>query len=238
MAGGYQTQIHDEPEDWNSSEWLSKKTRDVQDESLASSRRALQRMREAEDVAASNITKMYTQSEQLHGIERRLDLAEQHVKVSDAKADELKSLSRFFMIPSFGSKKVRKREGKLDKFQGQLDDTAEARRQEDQARRNRPLEEQSGKSKSKSKKGMPHGAPQPYRNYTTPEGVERDDLEQEIDTNLDEMSSGLARLRMAGLRMNEELDSQKVHLDRIQDKTDYTNERLNQTRGKVTRLLK
>jgi synaptosomal-associated protein 29 len=50
--------------------------------------------------------------------------------------------------------------------------------------------------------------------YSTPEGLERDDLEDEIDGNLGQISSGLSRLKMMGLAMNEEMDSQQDQLKR------------------------
>ena len=50
--------------------------------------------------------------------------------------------------------------------------------------------------------------------YSTPEGLDRDATEEEIDNNLGQISSGLGRLKMMGLAMSEELESQDSQLKR------------------------
>jgi hypothetical protein len=42
--------------------------------------------------------------------------------------------------------------------------------------------------------------------YSTPEGLERDEQEEDIDSNLGHISSGLTRLKMMSYAMNDELD--------------------------------
>lgn len=49
------------PEDYNSSEWLSGKTRQVQNQSLATSRRALERLHAAEDAGRRNLVTLANQ---------------------------------------------------------------------------------------------------------------------------------------------------------------------------------
>ncbi|KAJ3036044.1 Protein transport protein S9 plasma membrane t-SNARE [Rhizophlyctis rosea] len=229
--GGRWEDVDEAPEDYEDSQWLEAKTKKVQNDSLQSTRRAVQRLNETEAVGESNLTRLNQQSEQLYNIERRLDSAEHHAKASDAKADHLKSLNRFFLLPSFGGRKAKKREEAARR-----NDEEEAARREEQRERDaqafgerRAMQQQIGRrDASLSAAG--------YGNYTTPEGLERDDTEVEIDRNLDQLSTGLARLKMMGHAMNAELEAQDPVTRRIMDKTDRTRERLDNTTRKIDRI--
>ncbi len=163
----------------------------------------------------------------MYNVEKRLDIADQHIKASDAKADQIKSLNRFFMLPSFGGKKVKKREEKLKKEQAEIDAKFNERNQEhlQQTERMREL----ATSRGESSRG---------RNYTTPQGLQRCEVEQEIDSNLDEISSGLARIRMMGQSMNQELSNQNHHIARVYEKTSTTDERLGRTNHKLNKIVR
>lgn len=54
--------MNDEPEDYNSSDWLDRKTKQVQGDSLDTSRRALGKLTTAQELAQSNLAKMAAQS--------------------------------------------------------------------------------------------------------------------------------------------------------------------------------
>ena len=61
---GYQSwqDVDQEPEDYNSSDWLTRKTKKVQNDSLNSTQRALSRVNEAHSVAQSNLSRLAEQS--------------------------------------------------------------------------------------------------------------------------------------------------------------------------------
>ncbi|KAJ3165739.1 Protein transport protein S9 plasma membrane t-SNARE [Geranomyces variabilis] len=229
---GYRTweNVDDEPEDYENSEWLDRKTKKVQNESLMSTRRAVEKLHAADTVATENMTKLNYQGEQLYKAEGRLESAQSHVKVSDAKADHLKSLNRFFMIPSFGSGKAKRREALAKQEQREREARDEERRLDDHNRMARAERLQDIQDRDYSNRGTGM--------YTTPDGLERDDTEVEIDRNLDQLSSGLAKLKMMGQMMNTELDAQTGQVNRIMDRSDSTNERLNVTTNKVQRMLR
>ncbi|KAI9208197.1 uncharacterized protein BJ171DRAFT_419901 [Polychytrium aggregatum] len=224
--------VDDEPEDYNSSEWLTRKTKKVQDDSLQSSRRALQRLREAEQVAEQNLSTIDMQGEQLDRIERRLDETADVAKIADSKATHLQALNRFFLIPTFGlGKKTKQREDQLKSEQEERITQEESRRQDrDAARqdRDRMRREQMERTYQRGDSD---------RSYSTPSGWDRDEKEEEIDDNLDQMSSGLARLRMMATTMGDELTSQTDKLVRVQDKTDQLNDRVTNTTRKVEGML-
>lgn len=54
--------IDDEREDYDNSEWLERKTKAVQNDSVLSTRRAVQRLQESELLAASNLEILALQS--------------------------------------------------------------------------------------------------------------------------------------------------------------------------------
>jgi synaptosomal-associated protein 29 len=58
---GWNEQADLGPEDYNSSEWLSGKTKQVQNQSLQSSRRALERLHAAEDAGRRNLVTLANQ---------------------------------------------------------------------------------------------------------------------------------------------------------------------------------
>ncbi|KAJ3151880.1 Protein transport protein S9 plasma membrane t-SNARE [Geranomyces michiganensis] len=229
---GYRTweNVDDEPEDYDNEGWLDRKTKKVQNESLMSTRRAVEKLNAADSLAAENMAKLNYQGEQLYKAEGRLESAQSHVKVSDAKADHLKSLNRFFMLPSFGSGKAKRREALAKQEQRDREARDEERRLDDQNRsaRSGRLQEIQERDFGAGRAGM----------YTTPDGLERDDTEVEIDRNLDQLSSGLAKLKMMGQMMNTELDAQTGQVNRIMDRSDATNERLHVTTNKVQRMLR
>ncbi|KAJ3175774.1 Protein transport protein S9 plasma membrane t-SNARE [Geranomyces variabilis] len=229
---GYRTweNVDDEPEDYENTEWLDRKTKKVQNESLMSTRRAVEKLHAADAVATENMTKLNYQGEQLYKAEGRLESAQSHVKVSDAKADHLKSLNRFFMIPSFGSGKAKRREALAKQEQREREARDEERRLDEQNRSERANRLQDIQDRDYSNRGAGM--------YTTPDGLERNDTEVEIDRNLDQLSSGLAKLKMMGQMMNTELDAQTGQVNRIMDRSDSTHDRLNVTTNKVQRMLR
>ncbi|KAL2918653.1 SNAP receptor activity protein [Polyrhizophydium stewartii] len=228
-AGGSGRTWRDDEEDWDSGEWLEHKTKQVQGESLSSTRRALQRLNETQATAESSVARLNQQSEQLHSIEQRLDRADSLAKVNDAKIDHLKSVNRFFMLPSFGKAKAKRREEELKKqAEGQGQSKAVREREDEWQARTRRQEEFRAQYDASPRGPPPRGdsasgaaGPSRYdRMYTTPQGLDRDATEEEIDSNLDEISGGLARLKMMGLGMNAELDSQTSQLRRIDERTE------------------
>ncbi|KAI8818622.1 uncharacterized protein EV422DRAFT_559589 [Fimicolochytrium jonesii] len=232
LTTGYRSweTVDEEAEDYDSTEWLDRKTKKVQNDSLMSTRRAVERLNESDIIARENMVKLSGQSEQLYKAEGRVESATSHVKVSSAKADHLKSLNRFFMMPSFGSGKAKKREALARK-----EAEERAANEDERLRGDRERSKRLGKMEQlqdhQSYRGSSKGT------YTTAQDIERDEVEEEIDGNLDQLSSGLSRLKMIGQLMNEELSAQRGQVDRILDKSNVAQERLNVTTHKVQRLL-
>ncbi|EGF82656.1 hypothetical protein BATDEDRAFT_36590 [Batrachochytrium dendrobatidis JAM81] len=235
---GTSSRWRQDQEDWDSSEWLQEKTKEVQGESLSSTRRALQRLNETQTTAEKNMGMMNQQSEQLHKIELRIDVAENQAKVNDAKVDHLKAVNRFFLIPSFGKGKAKRREKKLkDAIDEGKTTTKSSKEREAQweEHNNRKAEFQSKyDARPNGPAGAASGNNSRYeRIYTTPQGVDRDDVEVELDSNLNDISSGLSRLKMMGMAMNSELDSQSQQMNRIHDRTDASRDYMGRLNNKM-----
>ncbi|KAJ1559206.1 hypothetical protein HK405_011592, partial [Cladochytrium tenue] len=246
--------VDDEEENYEDEGWLQRKTKKTQQDSVDTTRRALAKMREAEDSATSGLNTLNQQSEQLYNIEHRLNVAESHAKVSEAKASELKSLNRFFMMPTFGANKRTK--NIEDRAKREMAE-AEAREHERRARvqdvmeRNAPSSSSGSSSPasgSRSRWGGGGGGSNnnnsnnnnggSYKAYSTPEGLERDEREEEIDGNLDEMSAGLARLKMMGMAMSSEIESHNDHIRRIGDKSEDVRARIDKANKQVNQIMK
>ncbi|KAJ3095580.1 hypothetical protein HDU97_006783, partial [Phlyctochytrium planicorne] len=241
--------VDEEQENYDDEGWLQRKTKKTQMDSLESTRRALAKMEQSESVASSSLNKLNSQSEQLYSIESKLETAEHKAKISEAKTAELKSLNRFFMIPAFGRKKAQKMEERYK----QEEEEAAAREAERKGRVQEVLDSNGNygyhskfddDGRRKDGKGRRDDRDQPGdhwnhgKSYTTPEGLERDEVEEEIDQNLDQISSGLARLKMMGRTMNSELDHQSTHINRITDRTDSVRDRVDRVNDKVSKITR
>ncbi|KAI8995902.1 hypothetical protein BC832DRAFT_535737 [Gaertneriomyces semiglobifer] len=218
--------VEEEPEDWDNSDWLQRKTKKVQNDSLLSTRRALSRLNESDALARSNLERLNLQSEQLSRVNSRLESADEHINVSDAKADHLTSLNRWFFLPSFGGKKVRNKEEAALKDNEQRKTRDSTREEEERNERNARFQDIQSRKFESSSRGM----------YTTPDGIERDTTEEEIDNNLDLMSAGIARLKLMSQTMNSELGAQNTRIHSITDRSMRSKERIDRTNTKVTRI--
>jgi synaptosomal-associated protein 29 len=72
---------------------------------------------------------------------------------------------------------------------------------------------------------------------STPHGLKRDDTEAEIDSNLDQVSAGLSRIKMMGQAMNQEIEAQSTQINNIQDKTSMVDGRVKNSTGRLNKLL-
>jgi chromosome segregation ATPase len=207
-------------------EFLHQETKKVQQDSLDSSRRALRRLNETERMAEHSLQTMNQQSEQLNRIERRLDEAGVAAKAADAKASHLQSLNKLFFLPSFGGAKAKKREEEMKRQQESQEFENKYAKDRDRQWSQRQ-ERIQGRDFSVSRKEY----------YTTPDGLERDDTEREIDSNVSHISSGLSRLKMMGMAMNEELDVHSQQLNRLQERTEYTKGRVDRLNSRVDKLV-
>lgn len=221
----------EEEDRMNDSGWLQGETKRIQNESVSSSRRALARLNEAQSMGESSLNMLNSQSEQFNRMERKLDEASANAKNVEAKVDHLKSLNKYFFLPSFGGGKAARREEEFKRQQEEQSFQSKTARQRDEHWNSR------NERVAKREERFQHSNSGGRSFYSTPEGLERDDTENEIDNNLGQISSGLSRLKMMGLAMNEEMDSQQDQLRRINDRTDATKTKVDKLNGKVDQIV-
>lgn len=230
--------VDEEEENYNDEGWLQRKTKKVQDDSVNTTRQALSKLREAEDSASAGLTRLNQQSEQLYKVENKLNEAEGHAKMSEAKVKELKGLNRFFMLPTFGASKRTKAVEERTKRE-----MAEAEAAEHERRANIEQVLEGGRGSFGSQGNISNGRSVGYdsssslKSYSTPDGLFRDEKEVEIDNNLDELSAGLARLKTMGLTMNQEIETQNSHIRRIGDKSEDVRARVDKSNRDVQRMV-
>jgi len=214
------------------------RTRHIQNESLESSSRALGRLMHASEIAQSNLAKLASQSEQLEKVDKRLDEADHHVQVSETKTTRLKALNRWFFMPAIGAKSAKRRQESL-----------EAKEKDKQDQRIKENERERDVGSRSSRPGKSGSAPivssrgsssvgKAGHIHSTPEGLQRDDVEEGIDSNLNQISAGLGRLKMMGASMNNELGRQTAQLSRIQDRTDVNKDKISRLNKQMNQLSK
>ncbi|KAI9364996.1 hypothetical protein DFJ73DRAFT_956192 [Zopfochytrium polystomum] len=228
--------VDDEEENYNDEGWLERKTKKTQQDSVDTTRRALAKLREAEDSATAGLTRLNQQSEQLHNIEHRLKVADSQAKVAEAKTGELKALNRFFMIPTFGAgKKAARIEQQAKREMAEK----EEREQERKTRVQETLGNNGRYGGGGGGGGYNGGGGGRYgKSYTTPDGLERDEREVEIDNNLDQMSAGLAQLKMMGMAMDSEIKKQNEHIGVISATSEDVRPRIEKTNRVLNTVLK
>lgn len=220
-------------------EGIKRQIRYVKQESATSTRNALMLARQAEDTARATLDRLGTQSEKLADTERHLDVSKGHSTRASDMTDELKQLNRSIFRPVIHFNKDAKRVAQAAKVQARYEEERNERERtmmdvrETQNRLGRAAGFGRGDDYDEEGIGaMPGGS----RRLKTEEQLRTrkaqrsryqfestgsdDELEDEIDDNLDEISEVTKRLNTLGKAMGAELDAQNKRLDVIAGKTD------------------
>lgn len=191
-------------------------TRQVQQDTLQSSRNAVKTLQETIVVADKTNAELKSQGEQLKKIGATAEQADEHAQESYDKARELHKYKGFlpFSVKQWftGGKKKSADAEYLDK-QKSLDKTAEK------------LAKQQAKAG-----GAVAGVAGAQGLARDPTG---DAVEDEIDQNLDEMSRGLDHLKSVGQDMQGEIARQNMDVEHIKATTEHTDYTLNSANRKI-----
>ncbi|KAJ1720592.1 Protein transport protein S9 plasma membrane t-SNARE [Coemansia erecta] len=250
-SGGYQQQQQqqqrygnlddDDDEDIDA---IKSKINEVKKDTLDSTRRSLRTLQQAEEVGTATLTKLGQQSEQLHGINRKLEMANIQAENSVDETSKLRTLNKsifhmHFNKPFSGKKR---REMELAKIEAEQERQRLAREREQQGKSEsrQRVQEYAGRNGPKfrgpsgvmdvnsgnvvqSRGGAPQSRGERSR-YTFED--EDPELEDEIDDNMDEISAAVSRLKGLSLATKRELDSQVNPLRRIGEVSDRTSDNL------------
>ncbi|KAI8145261.1 hypothetical protein BJV82DRAFT_512181 [Fennellomyces sp. T-0311] len=220
---------------------LKSQIRNVKQDSLASTRRALQRLNETEQTAANTMGMLNEQSTQLANVDRNLDLSKAYSDRAASQASELQQLNRSIFIPvvknPFTRSKRQQRE--LEALQRDQQDHMEERdrinqyeyesnaRYEQAQRRNERVSANAGYRRGRTEADK--------RRYQFEADEEDDAIEDELDQNLDLMGDAMSRLKNMAVTMNDELDSQNKQLDKVNKKVDPLSQKLSATTHRLNR---
>ncbi|KNE62845.1 hypothetical protein, variant [Allomyces macrogynus ATCC 38327] len=221
----------------------------VKGESVQTSRSALRKIRETEEVAASSMRRLQEQNDKLTHVEERMTQAEYHAHKAENKTQDLQKLNKNFILSTFSFSnpftRSKRKEEKLRKeleAKNKLAAEKEALRKENAAQQ-RNLETSLNDAEGRHTPGHYPGAssssaaPQRSRADYLPE-EENCEMEREIDSNLDEISSGLGRLKMMGLAMGDAIDQSNEQLGRIDRRTDQVHDRVQRTGAKLHQMAR
>ncbi|KAL1740036.1 hypothetical protein HDZ31DRAFT_85629 [Schizophyllum fasciatum] len=218
-------------------EGIKQQTRFVKQESVNSTRNALRMAREAEETARNTLGRLGDQSEKLANTERHLDVSKGHSQTAADRTDELKQLNRSIFRPVITFNKDAKRAAKQAEIQRRYEDERSERERgmmdirETQNRLGRAgtygrgYEDEdditsSGVGSGRYKTEAQLAARKEQRKRYQFEATASDDeMEDELDGNLDEISEMTKRLKALGSAMGQELDTQNSRIDRIEGKT-------------------
>ncbi|KAG9314380.1 hypothetical protein JVU11DRAFT_5177 [Chiua virens] len=217
-------------------EGIKQQTKFMKQESVNSTRNALRMAREAEETARGTMGRLADQSEKLANTERHLDVSKTHTLRAEDQIDELKKLNRSIFRPTITFNKDAKRAAQEAKIMERYEDERREREKammdirETQNRLGQAatygqqdggegiLSNESGSGRFRTAEQLTARKEQRKR-YQFEAAASDDELEDEIDDNLDEISKVAKSLKALGTAMGQELDTQNNRLDDISDKT-------------------
>ncbi|KAJ4332371.1 Protein transport protein S9 plasma membrane t-SNARE [Didymella glomerata] len=211
----------------------------MKQQDVSSTRNALRLAQQAEETGRDTLARLGAQGERIHNTERNLDLASTQNRIAEEKARELKTLNKsmFAMHVSNPFTASSRREARDQKIMDNHHRDREARdatrraawessaRQDDQSRTI------AGMSQGNKKSSLAERA-----KYQFEADSEDDEMENEIDSNLDQLHGAAKRLNQLGRAMGQEVDTQNTHIDRIIGKTDKVDDQIAMNRARLDRI--
>lgn len=189
----------------------------IKQQDVSSTRNALRVAAQAEETGRGTLARLGAQGERLHNTDRNLDLAGNHQRIAEEKAKELKIANRsMFRMhvdnPFTKGGRERRDQEILDKHRDEREQR-EATRQaafESGQRMNQNFKGlgATGPSEPKSKSSLAERA-----KYQFEADSEDDDMENEIENNLDEISHVTGRLNLLAKAQGQEIEQQNRLLE-------------------------
>lgn len=217
---------------------IQQKIGHVENESLDSTRRTLRTLNESYEMGVKTNEMLNEQGEKLNRVKQTLDNVNEGLDSTQTNMRQLRSIfgahrPKFFDKISNVNKRLK------NQSQLELKDTftkqnfQEADAVDRFGKTNSDLSSLGNMSKSsRSFETFNDG-----RNYEFAK-ITGSDREVEINRNLQEMSTGLDRLKDLGLTMRNELDKQNTDISSIEGKTEFVKQRVDDQTHKMNYLLK
>ncbi|EEB05799.1 SNAP-25 ue, t-SNARE component Sec9 [Schizosaccharomyces japonicus yFS275] len=204
---------------------IKDKMRFVKQDSLASTRNALQIAAQAEETGRATLNLLGQQTDKIANAEKELDLSRVHAKHATEQAAQLKTYNRSMFAIHVGkpwgkAKRVAQEEARLTaKREAERADEAVNRQfaYQSQQRVGRALQDND---RAMGKKGQRNASLTERARYQFEPDAEDDAVEAEIDRNLDQLGGIASRLRGLAFATGQEIDAQNSRLATVQDKSD------------------
>ena len=190
------------------------------------------------------VTKSIIIVENIADTERHLDLAKAHANRAEDKAKELKKLNRSIFRPVITWKTDRRRR----EIEQKIMDRHETEREEREKAHADVFVSRRRVDEALEPKGRLRGFGALGRNKNTqPSGSERskyqfeatasdDEIEDEIDSNLDEISGAVGNLKRFAIASGEEVETQNRRLDDIHDKAGRLDDKIFRNTQKLKKI--
>ena len=183
--------------------------------------------------------------EKLANTERHLDISKNHSLRAEDNTDELKKLNRSIFRPAITFNKDAKRAAKEAKIQARYDEDREERERTLTEVRESQNRLGGADTYGRNEEGIGGGGRQltgaqqairkEQRSRFQFEATQSDEeLEDELDGNLNQVSDATKRLKALGLAMGQELDTQNTRIDRIGEKATSLDNRMFKNTEKVS----
>jgi protein transport protein SEC9 len=194
----------------------------IKQQDVSSTRNMLQVAAQAEEVGRNTLARLGAQGERLHNTERNLDLSANHQRVAEEKAKQLKIANRSMFRMHVDNPFTQRGRDKRDQ---DILDKHRAEREQREVTRQAAFE--SGQRMNQTFKGIgAAGAGGPKTKTSLAERAkyqfeadsEDDQMEDEIENNLDEISQVTGRLRLLAEAQGEELKQQNKLLEGLGQK--------------------
>jgi len=189
----------------------------------------------------------------LANTERHLDVSKGHSQRANDKTDELKQLNKSIFRPVIAFNKDAKRAAQEAKLQARYEEEREER--EKAMMDIRDTQNRIGRAATYGREGDDEliggggsgrfptsgqlsARKEQRKRYQFEANASDDEIEDELDGNLDEISDMTKRLKALGMTMGDELDKQNSRIKRIDEKTVGLDDRIFQNTERVSQPLK
>ena len=199
--------------------------RKIQQESAGSVNRSVQMARQANEVGQATLARLGAQGERLHNTEKNLDLAQNQNKVASDRAAELKTLNRSMWAVHVGNpftskqRQQRADEEVMNRHRTERE-ARETTRKEGYAANQRM--EENFRDISNAGGGRQRTGKKDYGKFNLDdEEEEANQLEDQIDDGLDELSGQVHMMNMVGNAIGKEIHTQNQQISRIGNKVSF-----------------
>ncbi|PUU81678.1 hypothetical protein B9Z19DRAFT_1099613 [Tuber borchii] len=211
----------------------------TKDQSVRSTRNALNAAQSAEESGLRILNNLSTQGARLHNTEKNLDVASSQNRVAEDKARELKNLNRSMFVPNVGNPLRSKSRAEAEEAKIIARHQAE-REERDRTREfgyesknvvGRALNTTTGRVESKGKSSLAERS-----RYQFEADSEDDALEDEIDSNLDQLGAITGRLKGMAMATSKEVDRQNQQIDKIMKKSDRVDDQIALNHNRIRKI--